>query len=327
MDMKETYYEVLGLPKMGVDQNGVRISTEQIKNNYTILKKAMPPILMPKIEQAYKILSNETERKKYDEKLSESLSKQKDDGVKNDSMPEDKEAGRYDIKRQNTINRWKKIGVIAGSLVFAGPLGVVVACAVMKKRGSFKIQKVPKSSTIVDVETKETQEIKEENEAFNKEIEKILKSNSNNYELEIAVARYKNKINILNKRIEFNENKKNMIGTTAISRLEALGLKIKCLVMSLNLEIQSQHANLFYRKLNNYKTKNTDKLADINQEIKDVQKEINKNPKKMGLKYKFRSLNQKRLREMEKVSLKRKTNKQLLYAFFNYKSEENAKTR
>ena len=168
-------------------------------------------------------------------------------------------------------------GVGVGALVIGGVPGVVIGLMAGVATGDFfkkhaklerkpSFQKESKPLEIKEINTEETKFFNDYAENLENEIYNLLDKPSKNYELEIAIRKYENLIELTKKRISFkiSEAQKNY---SVFKKMEIKSLRDK-------LDRLNKTLNQLKDKKVNQTNKKEPKLSKINQELSDISNKV-----------------------------------------------------
>jgi len=296
INLSETYYDILGLPKFGRDDQNRKITSDQIRKAYE--RKRREGVNLEKIAKAYAVLSTPEERSKYDRRLQEAvmeafnhralkLKKTKQDQTK----PGISDVGKA-IKKGLPIGL-TAMGVLtvissastniaslaASTLVPAAIIGVVgfvgvkalskvIKKYVLKKDNSIVGKEyVYRYNKITKITTENSQLIQNYFIKLDNEINALLSKPNRNYELEIYRIKYRNQIKLIEQLIELELNKKGKKGEI---------LKSKMRVVSLKIQLDTAQKNLagIEQKISEASKSNTSSLRKLNLELMKINREI-----------------------------------------------------
>jgi len=330
MDNKlEKYYEILGVTK------DASASIIEIARKRKLQLYSNDPIKQQEIEEAYSALLNKENTAEYHDEsnkqkegtVSKPAPTSSDHGVsKVEEIMVDEEQLSKEIKRKKE-NR-KKIFInslkIGGTFMLFGPIGAAVTSIILHKKGKLQLQKSPKIRVIRDVKTKESKAIQTYQEKLEASIEELLQQPHNNHELEIARLKYKNHVELLQKRIEIKSNEISQLGGKTKNKLELLALELRLNASIKYIELQKLKAEKKASMLSSYNVEDKEtKLNEIYENIEEVKEDLlqpNQTQRKKNLNtIKLRKLNEKKLNLINKMSLKKNSiaRKQLLLATVN----------
>lgn len=173
-------------------------------------------------------------------------------------------------------------GVGVGALIIGGIPGVVLGLMAGVSTGDFfkknadkiklerkpKFQKESQSLEIKDINTQETQFLNEYSQNLENEIFDLLDKPNKNYELEIAIRKYENLIELTNKRINFKVSESQK-GNSIFKKMEIKSLKDK-------LNRLNKTLMLLNEKKQTHQDKKTPRLSKINQELSNLSHEVSK---------------------------------------------------
>ena len=170
-------------------------------------------------------------------------------------------------------------GVGVGTLVIGGVPGVVIGLMagvatgdLFKKHAKLErkpnFQKEPKPLEVKEINTEETKLFNEYAEKLENQIYGLLDKPNKNYELEIAIRKYANLVELTEKRIHFKSSvaEKNC---TILKRLEIIALKNK-------LDSLEKTLKQLQEKMDVYENKKYSKLSQLNQKISNKSYEISR---------------------------------------------------
>lgn len=289
--MNQTYYEILNLPKYGINEY-----TNEPISEYEIIKarekivygeKGIDISTRLKVDEAYRILIDSEKRKEYDEKLKQEINI-------NSFDVEIKEKETKEEVDEPYIEELKT-EVVESKKIFNHP----------KVERNFEL--VPKTSitTFSELQTEETRLMEEYEEKLISQIYDLLNSSYNNYELGVALLKYQNQVELLKERIKFKENQK-------VTSSEYVGYCLSLLALRLRLKSAEKNLEKIKDYINSHN--NTNQINHglgklYNKLDKTEQKLENKDTNMFYIKYleiKKSKLLEKRENKINKMALHRK---------------------
>ena len=266
------YYDILGVEK--------NASLESIMRAKDRLKfgsgdDKAPFSMWPIIDEAYSVLSNFEERKKYDEKLERGLPltanpeppKMSGTGLPSNNSSKKKEE-EYDL---NYVSKFKPItspnyagGAIIG-FTFGGLIGAIVVPVCMKLHNKAKLNKNQSPKKVTKISTVEMNLIENYNETLDAEINKLLSEPHNNYKLEINKLKYTKQQELLERLLQVKLNKEP-------KRFELLLHKLDVVSTKMQLETTKKNYDAIIKKIEKYEKEQ--RLSNLNKKIIKVNQEI-----------------------------------------------------
>lgn len=234
-----TYYEILGLPKNGIDEEGKKISIESITNAKNALKFGeedgrAPFTMWDKIDEAYSVLSDQTRRNEYDKLLGESV-------IVNNNEITDKSEQTSNFSNVKNIN------------------------SLLQMSGKSSLKKNKQEQSIVEFKTQESNLIENYRKELEHKINQLLSENHYNYSLKIEKIKYENYIELLKKIIELRQN-------VLIRKDEYLQAKFQ--IISLKKQLEKFQSNLeeINKKIKEVESKTN--VSRIQEELLEINKKM-----------------------------------------------------
>lgn len=276
-DKNKTYYEIL---KVESDASFEAIEAAKNKLKFGDPKERAPFELWGKIDEAYKVLSNPSKRKEYDEKI----------GLKNNNAPVSWNSDQFDDVYSDSTHRntsilngddvtlgevllpkLKKVGL---NLVLALPtatLGTVTVIKEIKKEVKYSVVEESTEKEIKEPQTEESLAEETYRKNIEEQINKKMSEYHYNYGLQIDKIRLENRIELLKARIKQKENQNVKMPGLLKYKLELTSLRnqleafYRCLD-KVNKDIYEVNKSKEKQTL----TKVNDKLINVNKKIKEL---------------------------------------------------------
>lgn len=304
----KNYYELLGLGTLTQEEREnlsfSSIEKAYLREKYS---EYTPAWELKEIEEAFKVLSTPEKKKEYDKYLNSKTivpsasSSQPEPPVQPEPMaqPEPEPFNIFQINRgepsshkniknsqitskitSKLSNLSKVLIPVAGAAVgftFAGGIvgiaagiavGSLASAILHKKPIKFKLVKKLKEMKITKITTEESKLIEEYNKKLEDQIYKLLSEPHNNYNLQIALSRYENQVELLRKRMEIKKNEK-------VKKGELLKYKLELTLLKNQLETAEKRIEVIREKIDIYDDKKKEqKLSKINKKISKTEQDI-----------------------------------------------------
>ena len=145
------------------------------------------------------------------------------------TIKKEKEKRKNEKQTDEPLSDKKKKLIYGASVIFGGPLGIIVAYAIVNKKNKSNKLKLQKNKNIGNkiksVKTPQSELIKEYQKKLDAKVDALLSESNDKYSLEISKARYLSQKELLDKMLEIELNKEIKNGHLTMHKLKCLSLK------------------------------------------------------------------------------------------------------
>ncbi len=191
---------------------------------------------------------------------------------------------RLSPQQKEEIKKSQKIAglVAAGVLLDPGVLAIGIPVAIIAKKISeklkhIKLQKAKKEGNLTEIQTQETKLFEQYNEKLEEQIYNLLSSSHSDYNLEIAILKYRNQVELLKNRIDLKKTQNVKKGGVTKFKLELRSLekqleKTKKTLLKLEAKVGERKKQSKLSKLNDNLYENKESLEKATKELEPTAK-------------------------------------------------------